>query len=227
MTYKHSWVSGDHIQLPTGKVVCVGRNYAEHARELNNPAPSEPLLFIKPSTAITLFEHPVRLPQNKGEVDYETELSVLIGKRLRRASEEEAIESITGIGLGIDLTLRDLQSSLKEKGHPWEKAKAFDNSCPLTGFVATKHLPPLSNIGLRLYINGVLCQQGNSSNMLTPIPALLSHISHHFTLMPGDVVLTGTPAGVGPLNAGDELRAELDKLCRFHTRVSTHSASIA
>ena len=225
MTYKHTWVSGDHIQLPTGKVVCVGRNYAEHARELNNPIPAEPLLFIKPSTAITLFEHPIRLPRQQGDVHYETELSVLIGKRLRQASEQEASDAITGIGLGIDLTLRDLQTTLKEKGHPWEKAKAFDGSSPLTGFVATKHLPPLNNIGLRLYINGILCQQGNSGQMLTPIPKLLSHISHHFTLMPGDVVLTGTPAGVGPLNAGDEMRAELDKLCRFHTRISSRSVT--
>ncbi|WP_461538174.1 fumarylacetoacetate hydrolase family protein [Spongorhabdus nitratireducens] len=220
MTYKHTWVSGDGIDLPVGKVVCVGRNYAEHAKELNNPIPSEPLLFIKPSTAVTRFERPIKLSSERGEVHYETEISVLIGQKLSDASEQDAVASITGIGLGLDLTLRDVQSQLKEKGHPWEKAKAFDNSCPLTGFVATKHLPSLDDINLKLYINGLLRQQGNSSQMLTAIPALISQISQHFTLLPGDIVLTGTPAGVGALSTGDELRAELDKLCRFHTRVT-------
>lgn len=200
-----------------GKIVCVGRNYADHAKELNNPVPSEPILFIKPATAATDMAQPFAIPIDKGSCHVETEMALLIGSPLTNASEKEAESAIAGIGLGFDLTLRDLQSTLKQKGHPWEKAKAFDGSCPLSAFVSPRETD-WQNLQLRLRRNGQLQQDGNSRDMLTPVLKLVSYISEHFTLEAGDVVLTGTPAGVGPLAPGDKLEAELvDKLS-----VSTH-----
>ncbi|WOG28374.1 fumarylacetoacetate hydrolase family protein [Endozoicomonas sp. 8E] len=205
MKYRHHWLSGDRIDLPTGKVVCVGRNYAEHIRELNNPLPDDPVLFIKPSTSLAALEMPFVIPVDRGEVHHETEIAILMDTRLQNASENESIDAIKAIGLALDLTLRDVQSRLKEKGLPWEVAKAFDGSCPVSGFIAKEHLPDLDNIHFSLKINGQTRQEDTSAHMLTSIPGLISYISRHFTLEPGDIVLTGTPAGVGPLKQGDQL----------------------
>lgn len=217
MDYQHQFLEGQ-VNLPVGKVVCIGRNYAEHAKELNNPVPDEPLLFIKPSTAVTPLSQPIALPQGRGGLHYETELAILIGERLTHASEADAVKAIAGVGLALDLTLRDLQSTLKEKGLPWEKAKAFDGSCSLSAFVSTTGLD-LTRLELSLWINGQLRQQGNTAQMLLPVTALLAYISEWFTLLPGDVVLTGTPAGVGELHAGDKLCLQLDQVINAETRV--------
>jgi len=207
MSYQHHFADNSPISLPLGKVVCVGRNYAEHARELNNPVPAEPLLFIKPATAVVALDQPLRLPQGLGAVHYETEIALLIGQTLSGdVSEQQATAAIAGIGLALDLTLRELQDQLKAKGHPWERAKAFDGACPLSAFVEPAQLPDLTAIPLQLRINGELRQQGNSAEMITPIIALLRHIAGVFTLQPGDVVITGTPAGVGVLVSGDQLQ---------------------
>lgn len=207
MSYQHHFADNSPISLPLGKVVCVGRNYAEHARELNNPVPAEPLLFIKPATAVVALDQPLRLPQGLGAVHYETEIALLIGQTLSGdVSEQQATAAIAGIGLALDLTLRELQDQLKAKGHPWERAKAFDGACPLSAFVEPAQLPDLTAIPLQLRINGELRQQGNSAEMIAPIIALLRHIAGVFTLQPGDVVITGTPAGVGVLASGDQLQ---------------------
>ena len=217
MDYQHQFLEGQ-TNLPVGKIVCIGRNYAEHAKELNNPVPDEPLLFIKPSTAVTPLSQPIALPQGRGGLHYETELAILIGERLTHASEADAVKAIAGVGLALDLTLRDLQSTLKAKGLPWEKAKAFDGSCSLSAFVPTTGLD-LTRLELSLWINGQLRQQGNTAQMLLPVTALLAYISEWFTLLPGDVVLTGTPAGVGELHAGDKLCLQLDQVIKAETRV--------
>ncbi len=201
-----------------GKIVCVGRNYADHAKELNNPVPTEPILFIKPATAAADMTQPFPIPTNRGSCHVETEMALLIGSTLTRASEAKAGRAIAGVGLGFDLTLRDLQSSLKQKGHPWEKAKAFDGSCPLSTFVSPGEID-WQNLQLRLRRNGQLQQDGNSRDMLTPVLELVSYISEYFTLEAGDVVLTGTPAGVGPLAPGDKLEAELVDKLSVSTRV--------
>jgi len=211
MSYQHQYVDGTRIHFPVGKLVCVGRNYAEHAKELNNPVPSEPLLFIKPASAAV---------RDRGAVHYEAEIAVLIGKPLsRQPNDEEIREAISGFGVALDLTLRDVQNRLKDKGHPWEIAKAFDGACPLSPFVPGDAVEDLADIGVRLSINGELRQDGNSRDMLTPILELIRYISGHFSLQPGDVVLTGTPAGVGALARGDQLVVELPELCRFETHV--------
>lgn len=204
----------------SAKVVCVGRNYADHARELNNPVPEEPLLFIKPGSCVVDMHEPLNLPKGLGSVHIETEMALLIGAPLSQADEGRCLEAIAGVGIGFDLTLRDLQNELKQRAHPWEKAKAFDGSCPLSEFI----VPPVdlnwAAITIELQRNGELQQRGNSADMITPVAPLLSYISRFFTLLPGDVVLTGTPAGVGPIQSGDQLNASLKDLLSVTTRVA-------
>lgn len=219
MSYQHRFIDGTPAGLPTGKVICVGRNYADHAAELNNPIPTEPMLFIKPSTSVVDMAQPFVVPQGYGSVHFETEMSILIGKRLSHASEDEAKAAIAGVGLGLDLTLRDLQGRLKDKGHPWEKAKGFDGAAPLSVFVAPSEVSDLQNVAIKLTVNGELRQSGNSSHMLNRVLPLISHSSEFFTLEPGDVILTGTPAGVGPILPGDQLQVELADLLN----ISTHA----
>lgn len=216
--YNPVFVSSKPADYSLGKIVCVGRNYAEHAKELNNPIPDQPLLFIKPATAAVDMRDPISLPADVGDCHHELEVSILIGKQLTNATADSVSEAIAGIGLGLDLTLRDLQSSLKKKGHPWERAKAFDGSCPLSPFTAVDNMD-LKNLELRLFKNGTLQQSGNTSEMLFSVTDLLVNISESFSLMPGDVVMTGTPAGVGPLESGDLLRAELDDFLSIETSV--------
>jgi len=207
MIYETSFIGGEKYSRSVGKVVCVGRNYAAHAKELNNPVPSEPILFIKPETSVVSMAHPFQIPPN--DCHYETEIAVLIGSRLTKADEKQAALAIVGIGLALDLTKRDLQSELKEQGHPWERAKSFDGACPMSAFVPRSKFQALDDISFKLYINDVLRQEGCSADMLTPIIPLLAHISHQFTLKPGDIVLTGTPQGVGKLHCGEHLRVSL------------------
>ncbi len=204
----------------TGKIVCVGRNYAAHAKELNNPVPDRPILFIKPGSAAVPMAPTLSIPVDQGAVHHELEIALLIGKRLRHASAHDADLAISGIGLGLDLTLRDVQEELKQKGHPWERSKAFDGSCPLSDFVDTRRVPDWSNLTLCLKRNGVLQQQGNSAAMLFGIVPLLVEISRTFTLDPGDIVMTGTPAGVGSLKSGDTLEASLQDWIEVETTVT-------
>ncbi len=220
MSYQHQYIDGTRIHFQMGKVVCVGRNYAAHAKELNNPVPTEPLLFIKPGSCVVSPEGGFNIPHDRGAVHYEVEIAVLIGKPLsRQPSEEEVIDAISGYAPALDLTLRDVQDELKEKGWPWEIAKSFDGACVLAPFVSGFAVKDAADIGVRLTINGEVRQDSNSAEMLYPIISLIQHIAGQFALQPGDVVLTGTPAGVGPLQAGDELLMELPSLTEFSTHV--------
>ncbi|MDE1462490.1 fumarylacetoacetate hydrolase family protein [Spartinivicinus poritis] len=218
--YHHKWIDGSPVNLTCGKVVCIGRNYAAHAAELNNPIPATPLLFIKPTTAIVPLEKPLQLPDNLGEVHYETELAILIQQPIKSISSEAALSAIGGIGLALDLTLRKLQSQLKEKGHPWEKAKAFDGSCPLSPFIPYHTSIPLDDLHFSLKINGKLSQQGHTKLMLTSVANLISYASQFFTLLPGDVILTGTPEGVDKLTSGDQMTLQLQDYAQFSTSVA-------
>lgn len=210
---------GSDYREPVSKIVCVGRNYAAHARELDNPVPTQPLLFIKPpSTLQDLHEH-IDLPADRGPVHYETEVALLIGSQLCRASQDSAMDAVIGVGLALDLTLRERQSELKENGYPWEIAKAFDGACPLSRFVAPETLPMPDRFRFTLSIDGEERQHGDTAEMLKPMPALLAYMSQHFTLWPGDVVLTGTPAGVGVLEPGQSLELALESQLRIESRV--------
>jgi len=205
VAYRHRYLEGDPLDLPVGKVVCIGRNYLDHIRELGNIVPETPILFMKPATALIGLDEPIRLPTGRGECHHEVELAVLVGRTLRAADTTTARSAVAGYGVALDLTLRDLQNELKKKGHPWEIAKAFDGSCPLSPFVEPATLADPQATDLTLWVNGEPRQQGNTRLMMIGIFELMAHISTHFTLRPGDVVLTGTPAGVGPLRSGDRL----------------------
>ncbi|MEI6206337.1 MAG: fumarylacetoacetate hydrolase family protein [Desulfuromonadales bacterium] len=200
---------GTNQVLPIGKIICLARNYAEHARELGNETPTAPVLFMKPASSVIGDGDTVRIPSYSQECHYEIELAVLIGKQCRAVSAEKAMEYIAGYGIGIDMTLRDVQNQLKAKGLPWEIAKGFDTSCPLSDFVPTGMVTDPHTLNLKLAVNGEERQNGCSSDMINRIPQIIAQISAIFTLERGDVILTGTPAGVGPVRAGDVMTAEI------------------
>lgn len=219
--YLHRWIDGSEMDLPVGKIVCVGRNYADHARELGNEVPESPLLFMKGANALCSLHHPLALPQGQGEVHHEVEMVVMIGKRLAAETDLEVIRySIAAYGIGLDLTLREVQSRLKEKGHPWERAKAFDGSAPVSGFVDARGISVRQNLDVSLEINDEIRQHGDTGQMLFPTFELIAEINRTFTLEPGDLVFTGTPAGVGPLREGDAFTARLGNILQVFGRVA-------
>ena len=220
MSYQHKYVDGTNIHFPVGKVVCIGRNYAEHAKELDNPVPTEPLLFIKPGSCVVPLEGGFSIPTERGSVHYEAEIAVLIGKPLsNKPSREEVLDAISGFAPALDLTLRDKQSELKAKGLPWEIAKSFDGAAVLAPFVVGSTFVDVTDIGIRLTINGEVRQDGNSASMLNPIVPMIQYMAGCFSLQAGDVILTGTPVGVGPLNVGDEIILEMPGASRFSSSV--------
>ena len=220
MSYQHKYVDGTNIHFPVGKVVCIGRNYAEHAKELDNPVPTEPLLFIKPGSCVVPLEGGFAIPTERGSVHYEAEIAVLIGKPLSaKPSREEVLDAISGFAPALDLTLRDKQAELKAKGLPWEIAKSFDGAAVIAPFVSADSFPDLTDIPIRLTIDGNVRQDGNSAQMLNPIVPMIQYMAGCFSLQAGDVILTGTPAGVGPLNVGDEVVLELAGVNRFESVV--------
>ncbi|SNY73693.1 fumarylacetoacetate hydrolase family protein [Enterobacter sp. CC120223-11] len=209
--YQHHHWQGALLDYPVSKVVCVGSNYAKHIQEMGSATPEEPVLFIKPETALCDIRQPLVLPEGLGSVHHEVELAVLIGGTLRQASEDHVRKAIAGYGVALDLTLRDLQGKMKKAGQPWEKAKGFDNSCPISGFIpAGDFQGDPQNTSLSLKINGEVRQQGSTSDMIHKIVPLIAYMSRFFTLKSGDVILTGTPEGVGPLASGDELEVSVN-----------------
>ena len=198
------------IPTQASKIVCVGRNYAKHAKELNNPIPKEPLLFIKPNTTIRPLAGDIDIPKNLGEVHHELEIALVIDSELKQATPQETLQAISGIGLALDLTLRDVQTQLKEKKHSWEKAKCFDGACPIECLTFKPSQADIEHLSLKLTINDKIKQQGSADEMLFKPLDLIAYISQWFTLMPGDVILTGTPAGVGHLQKGDILKSTLN-----------------
>jgi len=213
------FANGSSAQIPAGKVVCVGLNYRDHISEMNSQAASEPVLFLKPPSALVSLEQPVVIPTAFGACHHEAEMAVLIGEKLTECTQQQADEAIVGVGVALDLTLRELQTQLKQKGHPWDKAKGFDGACPASAFVDRDRIADLQDLQVRLTLNGEVRQESSTRLMITPVPELLAYISRFFTLMPGDIVLTGTPAGVGPLTPGDELTLELVDLISVSTSV--------
>jgi len=208
--YQHRNWQGALLDYPVSKVVCVGSNYAKHIKEMGSATPSEPVVFIKPESAICELRQPLSLPADKGEVHHEVELAVLIGATLKQASEAHVAQAIAGYGVALDLTLRDVQSKLKQAGQPWEKSKGFDNACPLSGFIpASEFSGDPQNTELKLTVNGEVRQHGTTADMIHKILPLIAYMSHFFTLRAGDVILTGTPEGVGPLRSGDQLDISL------------------
>lgn len=192
------------------KIICVGRNYAAHAKELGNEIPDEPVIFMKPKSALLQSHTPFYYPEFTNELHYECELVVRISKNGKYVQERHAANYYNGITTGIDFTARDIQDELKKKGLPWEKAKAFDNSAAVGKFIDITPEFNRKNVNFCLYKNKELVQQGNSSQMLFSIDAIIHHISNYFSLNIGDLVFTGTPAGVGECVVGDELEGFIE-----------------
>lgn len=192
------------------KIICVGRNYVEHIKELNNEQPEDPVIFLKPETAIPLKNEPFFYPDFSNDVHYEVEILVKINRVGKNIDEKFAHKYYDEIGVGIDFTARDLQSKLKAKGLPWELAKGFNGSAPISTFVPKTDFPDLQNLNFHLDINGETKQLGNTSLMLFKIDYLISFVSRYFLLQQGDILFTGTPKGVGPVQIGDQLTAYIE-----------------
>ena len=220
MAYQHLDINGNAICLPVGKVVCIGQNYQDHIAEMQSKTAPEALFFIKPSTALCAMAPGFTIPSAQGAVHNETELAVLIGQPLKQAGYAAVNDAIWGYSLALDLTLRDIQAQLKQLGRPWEIAKGFDGACPVAGFVEKARVQHPQQLDFSLTVNGTQRQQGNTANMIRGITQLISEMSQHFTLLPGDIVLTGTPAGVGPLSSGDTLQLQLSDLFTVNSKVN-------
>ncbi len=193
------------------KILCIGRNYADHAAELKNEVPSEPVVFAKPDSAILPKNQAFYIPEFSEEIHFELELVVKIQKMGKHIAPKFAHKYYREVTVGIDFTARDLQTKLKQKGLPWEKAKGFDGSAVVGQFVALDELQTdIQNLQLRLEVNGEIRQNGHTSMMLFPVDDLISHLSTYYTMKQGDLIYTGTPAGVGKISKGDELKGFLN-----------------
>lgn len=192
------------------KIICIGRNYVEHAKELKNPLPKQPVFFLKPDTSLVIRNRPFFYPEFSKDIHYETELVIKIDKNGKHIQEKFAHTYYSQIGLGIDFTARDIQQNCKEKGLPWEIAKGFDNSAPISKLKAIEELNDQKKILFHLELNGELVQQGSSLDMIFSFDTIISYLSQFITLKMGDLIYTGTPAGVGPVKIGDHLVGYLE-----------------
>ncbi len=205
-------LAGTKKTYRVGKILCVTRNYRAHAKELGNESPAQPVFFLKPASSIIGQAETAVIPPFSHDCQHGIELAVLIGKWGKNIPPETALSHVAGYGIGIDLTLRDLQGDLKAKGLPWSMAKGFDTSCPLSEFIPSAQITNPQDLKLSLYVNDELRQQGNTAEMIHTIPNLISAASAIFSLEEGDILLTGTPAGVARIISGDRLRAEISQL---------------
>ncbi|WP_374951241.1 fumarylacetoacetate hydrolase family protein [Mucilaginibacter sp.] len=202
------------------KIIAIGRNYAEHAKELNNPVPSIPVIFMKPDTALLKDNKPFYHPEFSQDVHHEIEIVLKVSKEGKHISEKFASNYYDEIALGIDFTARDIQSRHKEKGLPWELAKAFDGSAPVSNFMPKANFADLYNINFNLDVNGQPRQAGNTKDLLFSFESIIAFVSQYITLKKGDLIYTGTPAGVAKVNIGDRLEGYLEgqKLLDFEVK---------
>jgi len=202
------------------KIICIGRNYAEHARELNNPLPLKPVFFMKPDSSLLLNNKPFFLPDFSNEVHYEAEIVLKISRLGKNIQKQYAHRYYNMIGIGIDFTARDLQDKCKKAGHPWEIAKSFDQSAVINRFIPLAMVPDPGAINFELRINGSVVQKGNTKDLIFSFEDIISYVSAFITLKTGDLIFTGTPAGVGPVSTGDHLVASVEGqvLLDFHVK---------
>ncbi len=206
-------------EFPIGKILCIGRNYVDHIHELGNEVPTTPVIFMKPASSVIGEGERIVIPSYSSDCHHEAELAVLIGKPCKNVTQPDALACVAGYGVAIDLTLRDVQAEQKKKGLPWEIAKGFDTACPLSTFVPAAAVSNPQNLTIRLNVNDELRQNGHTGLMIQTVTAIISHLSTIFTLEPGDVILTGTPAGVGPIVSGDRLYAEIPGVATLRVEV--------
>jgi len=201
------------------KIICIGRNYVKHIEELQNERPDEPVIFLKPDTAVVQKQFPFVIPEFTNDVHHEVEVLVKINKVGKYIDVKFAHKYYDEIGLGIDFTARDLQAKLKEKGLPWEKAKAFDGSAVVGDFVSKTEFPDLNNINFELTSNGTVVQSGNTQQMLWKIDEIIAYVSQYFTLRTGDIIFTGTPEGVAKVSPEDVLEGFIEGKKLFRIQV--------
>ncbi|CDQ99739.1 acylpyruvase FAHD1, mitochondrial [Oncorhynchus mykiss] len=201
------------------KIICVGRNYADHAKELNNVVPTEPVLFLKTPSAYLTEGSPILIPKYSNSVHHEIELGVVIGKGGTAIPQSSAMQHVAGYALCLDMTARDVQDDCKSKGLPWTLAKAFNTSCPVSEFIPKERIPDPGNVKIWLNVNGQMRQNGCTSQMIFSIPFLISYISEIITLEEGDLILTGTPKGVSAVQVHDELHAGIDDVVSMTFKV--------
>lgn len=206
-------------RLPVGKILCLGRNYAEHAREMKAEVPTQPVVFLKPSTALLGDGGTVIIPPLSRELHYEAEMVVVIGTSGSRIPAARAWEHVAGYAVGLDMTLRDLQSEAKRGGLPWSLAKGFDTSAPVSSFVPRDRIADPHALQLTLRVNGATRQQASTAGMIFRVDAIISFVSQFFTLERGDLIFTGTPEGVGEVKSGDRLEAELESVGTLTAKV--------
>lgn len=197
--------------LTIGSIFCIGRNYQQHALELGNSVPDEPMVFLKPASSLIGDGESIYLPPQSNEVHHEVELVIAIGKKGKNIPERDARDYIAGYGIGIDVTARDIQQKAKDRSHPWSMAKGFDTFAPISTFMPIQPNTDFGSMDIFLAVNGTIRQQGNTVNMIFPVTTLISYLSTIFTLNPGDLIFTGTPEGVSPIKSGDSIRATLNK----------------
>lgn len=195
--------------LQPAKIVCIGKNYAKHAAEMDSDVPEEPMIFLKPSSSLVDEKGSIEIPAMSADVHHEVELVVLVGKKGRHIPEQEAMSYIAGYAVGLDMTARDLQAKAKKAGAPWSVAKGFDTFAAVGSFVGVDAVEDVHNVDIRLTINGTTRQDGNTRDMVFKLPTLIAYASRIFTLEPGDLLFTGTPEGVGPVLEGDTLTASI------------------
>lgn len=207
-------------EFTVGKIVCVGRNYAEHAKELGNEIPEKPVVFIKPASAIVYSGDKIIYPSCSKDMHHEVELVLLIGETIKNANINEAEDAIVGYGVGLDMTLRDVQNELKKKGHPWTIAKCFDTSAVVSEFVLKSNYRLMLDEEISLSVNGQLRQKEKLSKMLFKPAEIVEYLSSLMTLEEGDLVFTGTPAGVGKVEVGDRLLGKIDGVGELEVEVA-------
>ncbi|MBA2652686.1 MAG: fumarylacetoacetate hydrolase family protein [Tatlockia sp.] len=209
---KKVYFDGNNNEIRIANIFCIGRNYAAHISELGNKKEEMPLVFLKPTSALNT-ENTIYLPAISEEIDYETELVLLIGCETKEIKAEDALSAISGYGVGLDFTARDLQRDAKKKGLPWTIAKGFDYAASVSKFIAAAEFADPKALCFQMKLNGIIRQRGFVNQMLFDIPHLISYLSTIFTLQPGDLIFTGTPEGTGRINKGDEIEISLtDKL---------------
>ena len=201
------------------KIICIGRNYIDHIKELSNQKPLNPVVFLKPDSSIIAKNQNFIIPSFSNEIHHEVELVVKINKVGKHIDKSFSHQYYDEIGLGIDFTARDIQNNLKEKGHPWEKSKAFDNSCMVGNFLKKEKLEDISKIEFSLKKNNEIVQSGCSNDMLWKIDELISYVSQYFTLKIGDLIFTGTPSGVSKVESGDILEGYISSIKMFTLKV--------
>lgn len=211
---------GSNTSITVGKIVCLGRNYLDHIRELNNEVPDAPVIFCKPASSLLANGGAIVIPPYSQDCHHELELALLIGKTGKNIPANQAMTHVCGYGVALDLTLRDVQARQKEKGLPWEIAKGFDTSCPISDFVPAEKVTTPDNLEITFKVNGKLRQQGNTNMMMRSIARIVAEFSEFYTLEAGDIILTGTPAGVGPIVSGDQLEGEIEQVGQLRVSVA-------